>query len=85
MFFPSKKDDTTYHHFYKTIILLASLFKTGETCLFTCPVTYLSSNCWMSEWLSDVHSITNDSGSVPAAVDSNLANPAFPKIHRLSR
>ena len=25
--------------------------------------------------------MTNDSGSVPAAVDSNFANPAFPKIN----
>ena len=40
--------------------------------------TYLSSNCWMSEWLSDVHSSKNEVGSVPCARESNFANPAFP-------
>ena len=36
----------------------------------------------MSEWLSEVHSIMNDVGSFPFGVDSNLANPAFPKMRR---
>ena len=32
----------------------------------------------MSEWLSDVHSSTNEVGSYPLRADVNLANPAFP-------
>ena len=37
----------------------------------------------MSEWLSEVHSIMNDVGSFPFGADSNLANPAFPKMTRM--
>ena len=77
MFFPSKnrrklnEDQTLIFLREKNYRLVQSL----------ATYTYLSSNCWISEWLSDVHSMTNDSGSVPAAVDSNFANPAFPKIN----
>ena len=41
---------------------------------------YLSSKRVMAEWLSEVHSSTNELGSAPLGVEVNLANPALPAL-----
>ena len=41
---------------------------------------YLSSKRVMAEWLSEVHSSTNEFGSAPLGVEVNLANPALPEL-----